>query len=338
MPQQADIPNRDSDGGTLSVREARRSWEGGSEVTRARAEGGGHRRPGETQHLPEAHALCDDAGMPPRAVIILTALALTALALTACGDKPLPAATAEAPAVSDPTTLDAPPFPSDDPPPPPEPSYDPTFGDRVEREALYVVAPVAGGKRLQAASLRFDDGEVWIRSYRPVADELQFADKRVVVTGRPYTNSPYVQSVAGTHFELESIALAPGETPYDPPPTRIPAPPFVEDRASLEARVGLWAHCVGTLTALVPPDDDSPWWGRGVLTLGDGSAVSIDGIAWGDSPPTVEQGTDVTALALVLAPDEPGGTPSLGGNLKLCPGRVERCLMDDDWQRDDGRK
>ncbi len=273
-------------------------------------------------------------GMKP-----LTILTLAFLFNTGCGDKVQPSTPLEPTPVSEPTSIEELPFPDDDAPmPAPEPSYEPTFGEPVEREALYVVAPVAGGKRLQAASLHFDDGEAWIRSYRPVAAELQYAEKRVVVTGRPYTNSPYVQSVAGTHFELDTIALAPGETPYDPIPTRIPAPPFVEDRAALEARVGLWAHCLGTLTSLEAPGDDSPWWGRGVLTLTDGSAVVLDGIPWGESAPDVEQGDQVTALALVLAADQPDGIPSLGGNLRLCTGRVERCLMDDDWQRDEGEK
>lgn len=234
----------------------------------------------------------------------------------------------------EPTTLAEPPS-SDDDAPVPEPSYEPRFGEPVEREALYVVDPVAGGKMLQAASLHFDNGEVWIRSYRPVAAELQYADKRVVVTGRPYHNSPFVQSVAGTHFELESIRLAPGETARDPIPERIPAPPSVENRAALEARVGLWAQCIGTLDSLEAPSDDSPWWGRGTLGLADGSTVVMNSIPYGDGAPQVEQGTTVTALALVLAPEQPGDMPSLGGNLRLCAGRVERCLMDDGWQQFD---
>jgi hypothetical protein len=270
--------------------------------------------------------------MKPRTIITLACL-LTA----GCGDKFHPASPLEPSTVPEPTTLDELPFPDDDAPVP-EPSYEPRFGEPVEREALYVVAPVAGGKRLQAASLHFDDGEVWIRSYRPVAAELQYAEKRVVVTGRPYTNSPYVQSVMGTHFELETITLAPGETAWDPIPERIPAPPAVTDRAAIEARVGLWAHCIGTLTAFEGPSDDSPWWGRGVLTLADGSTVSMDSIPFGDGAPQVEQDSEVTALALIIAPEQPGGNPTLGGNLRLCPGRVERCMMDDDWQRDDGRK
>ena len=261
----------------------------------------------------------------------LAPLALACLILVGCGEKRPPATTPEAMPVTDPTTIDELPLPSDDAPSE-EPDFEPRFGEPVERQALYVVDPVAGGKNLQAASLRFDDGEVWIRSYRPVAAELQYADKRVVVTGRPYTNSPYVQSVMGTHFELTSIALAPGEIAWDPVPERIPAPPVVESRRALEARVGLWAHCVGLLTSLEGPSDESPYWGRGVVELADGSAVSMDAIPLGDGVPLVEPGGTVTVLALVLAPAGEGSLPSLGGPVRICPGRVERCLMDDDWR------
>ncbi len=255
------------------------------------------------------------------------------LATAGCGEKQLPEVEPEVEPMSEPTTIDVLPFPTDDAPME-EPSYEPTYSEPVEREALYVVMPVAGGKALQAASLHFDDGEVWIRSYRPVVEELQYADKRVVVTGRPYENSPYVQSVIGTHFELATIQLAHGETPYDPLPTRIPAPPFVEDRAALEARVGLWAHCVGVLTRLEPPADDRPWWGAGTLRLADGTELGMDAIPYGDGAPQVEQGQEATVLTLVLAPREEGGQPTLGGPVRICAGRVERCLMDDAWQQD----
>ena len=205
-------------------------------------------------------------------------------------------------------------------------SYEPSYGDVVDREGVYVVAPLSGSKRLQSVSLRFDDGEVWVRAYRPIAEELQYADKRVRVRGRPYVNSPLVQSVDATHFELQSIELAPGETAYDPPPTQIPAPPQVEDGAALRARVGLWAHCVGTLEALqAPGEDDAPWWGRGRLRLSDGSEVALRFISWSEGPPALQTGALVTALGPVQLED---GQLALGGPLRLCAGRVARCQMD----------
>jgi len=124
--------------------------------------------------------------------------------------------------------------------------YEPTFGERTEFEALYRIAPSPAGKRLQEVLLVRDDGESWIRSYRPVAEEFQYQEKRVAVSGRPYTNSPYVQSVGGTHFELETIALAPGETPYDPLPTDLPPPPLARTADAARALMGWYAVCVGT--------------------------------------------------------------------------------------------
>lgn len=126
------------------------------------------------------------------------------------------------------------------------PNHEPTFGELTSFEALYRIAPSPAGKRLQEVVLVRDDGESWIRSYRPIAEEFQYQDKRVVVTGRPYTNSPYVQSVGGTHFELQSIELAPGESAYDPLPTELPPPPLARSLEAAQAQAGWYAVCVGT--------------------------------------------------------------------------------------------
>lgn len=127
-----------------------------------------------------------------------------------------------------------------------EPDYEPTFGEPTTFEALYRIAPMPAGKGLQEVVLVRDDGESWIRSYRPIAEEFRYQDKRVVVSGRPYTNSPYVQSVGGTHFELASIELAPGETPYEPMPTELPPPPLARSAQAAKAQTGWYAVCVGT--------------------------------------------------------------------------------------------
>ena len=92
-----------------------------------------------------------------------------------------------------------------------------TYGPHVKVETLYLVEPIPGAKRLQAVLLRLDDGQEWIRSYRPVPEEMQFFEKRVVVQGRTYRPSPLVQHVTGTHFDLESIELAPSEVPHNNP-------------------------------------------------------------------------------------------------------------------------
>ncbi|MCP4807044.1 MAG: hypothetical protein GY913_26640 [Proteobacteria bacterium] len=204
--------------------------------------------------------------------------------------------------------------------------YEPTFGDLVEREALYVVAPFSGGKRLQAVQLVFDDGTSWIRSYRPLISEYEFIDKRVVVTGRPYENSPYVQSVGGTHFEVETIALAPGETAWDSIPTVLPAPPQVRTAAELEARQDLWAHVVGTLSSV----DYDGHTHAAVLVLDDGTSVPFVlfaptsfGPDLRDEDPKTWVGRRITALGRVW---DDAGTRSLG-LANVCEGEVTRCHM-----------
>ena len=125
--------------------------------------------------------------------------------------------------------------------------YKPEYQERVEVSTRYIISPIRGGKRLQGVYLRLDSGEVWIRSYRPIPEEYEFSDKRVVVTGRPYTNSPYVQSVGGVHFELESIRLADGEIPHDPKPLTLLPPPNTASKKEFDEREGRWANCSGTL-------------------------------------------------------------------------------------------
>jgi len=194
--------------------------------------------------------------------------------------------------------------------PTPDP-FAPTFGERVTVEARYRIEPVMGGKRLQAVTLEFDDGESWIRSYRPLRSELKYADKRVVVTGRPYTNSPLVQSVYGTHFELESIELAPGEAPWDPEPTQIPPPPFARSADEARARAGEYAQCRGTA-------------GDGVFRFADGSELPLQAGAWFDE---LAIDGDMTVLAWV---DDDGALHARGA----CPGEQPRCGVTDDNMRD----
>ncbi len=99
----------------------------------------------------------------------------------------------------------------------------------------------------------------------------------------------------------------------------------------------MWAHCVGRLERLEPLED-TPSWGSATVVLADGSAVVLDTVSFGAERPVVQVGDVVTTLGLVLAPEQPGSLPTLGGLVRLCAGRVERCSMDDGWQRDDGRK
>jgi len=195
----------------------------------------------------------------------------------------------------------------------PEPSYEPTFGEPVELDARYVVMPFAGGKHLQAVELQLEGGETWVRSYRPIPEEFAYVDKRVTVTGRPYTNSPYVQSVGGTHFELETIRLADGETAWDPVPSELPAPAQVRTSSEAQARIGLWAHAVGTLAEVSPQDHGH----RGRLTLADGTEIGF----W-----TLEESSLVGSTVTVLGQLREEDGLQMGAT-QICAGEVEACNM-----------
>lgn len=176
--------------------------------------------------------------------------------------------------------------------------FAPIFGERVRREARFVIDPIMGSKRLQAVSLQFDDGDAWILRYRPRPEDLEWVDKRVVVTGRPYENSPEVQSVMATHFELETLELAPGERPHDPIPTELPSPPMVKTPDELAACVGQWVQLVGMLIEVGPMPDVS-FWQRGRVVLADGTAVEVSPLP---EAPSVEIGAVAASGLLVGRP------------------------------------
>ena len=221
---------------------------------------------------------------------------------------PVPGEPDPTPDVLDPVPGEPEPQPDE----PPEDPFAPTFGERVTREAWYRVSPVAGGKRLQAVTLEFDGGEAWIRAYRPLRSELRFVDKRVVIVGRPYWPSPNVQHVAGTHFEVESIELAPGETPWDPEPTLIPPPPFARSADEAKARAGDHAQCRGEAV-------------DGVFHFPDGSSLPMAPL--GSFFDVVLPDGDQTVLAWV---DDDGTLHARAA----CPGEAPRCGMSDDNMRD----
>jgi hypothetical protein len=246
--------------------------------------------------------------MAPWALAAALVAGCTSAAPQASKPKPTPAAEPETPPEDAPTM---------------EPNYEPTYQDPVEVTGIYTVSPVRGGKRLQAGYLLVDGkDETWVVSYRPDPKLFEYIDKRVVVRGRPYTNSPYVQSVGGTHFELQSIELAPGETPYDPKPKTLPAPPRATDEAELRARVGRWVHVVGTLQ--LPPTDEGEMWPTGTLEL-DGQELAVQARGLEERVRPFE-GKQVTVLAHVTEDD---GKLELDIG-KVCAGVVAECEVDRD--------
>ncbi len=209
----------------------------------------------------------------------------------------------------------------------------PTYGDEIELEALFVIDPVAGSKRLQPESLVLASGETWIVAYRPIRSHFPYADRRVVVRGRQYWNPSHVQSVVATHFELQSIELAPGETPHDPPPSELPAPPLIRTLPELEARLGrgLWVHCAGVLESLRDGEEETPWL-AGTFRLEDGTGLPLRGISNQSQRFTELAGKKSTILARITGGDQ--GSPIRLAPATICPGVVDRCGMTLDNTRD----
>lgn len=219
--------------------------------------------------------------------------------------------------------------------PPPDDPYAPTYGETETFTATYLVTPLPGGKRFQPALLKREDGETWIRSYRPIPEEYRFHDREVVVTGRPYWPSHMVQHVSGVHFELDTIALAPGQKP-NPTTDRMPAPPTVISKAGLTARDGAWAMLKGTLTSV--SHDEAEARISAELTLADGAVVhlgplgraSVRAREWAPL-----KGKAVTVLARAMPLE--GGWRVHGG-MHLCAGDAPRCGLDLGERRKAGKK
>ena len=209
----------------------------------------------------------------------------------------------------------------------------PLYGDETELEALFVIDPVAGSKRLQPETLVLETGERWIVAYRPIRSHFRFADKRVVVRGRPYWNPGHVQSVTATHFEVESIELALGETPHDPPPAELPAPPQVRARSELEARLGhgLWVHCVGVVSSLRPSEEDDTLWLEGTFVLADGAEVPLRRISKSRQAFVELVGATSTILARIVGAE---ASQLQLSPATICAGVVDRCQMTLDNTRD----
>lgn len=224
----------------------------------------------------------------------------------------------------------------------PPSAFEPVYGERETFTAVYRVDPIPSGNKLQPVVLVREDGEVWIRAYRPVPGEYRFADKRVVVTGRPYWPGPGVAHLGGTHVEVEKIELAPGETPREGPHDVLPPPPEATTVAAVAARAGLWVRVHGTLAGVVEGEPGGA--GAAEIALADGARIRAEGVTALDLPRwKALVGQEVTVVGRVRPrgdepndPNDPvdtaGAAPakpwSLWGTLAICPGRVSRCGME----------
>ena len=202
--------------------------------------------------------------------------------------------------------------------------FAPTFFADRSVEAILEMDRRAGGKRLQATWLITDD-ESLVVSYRPEPDYYPYVGKRVIVIGKPYTHSPNVQSVGGTHFVITNIILAQGELPYDPPPTELPPAPRVASVAALQAYQGRWVELHGTLEAWTPAPVGKTL-GAATIKVPDGSIEAIT-----HNVTEVERGAEpatwigqAVTLTTFISEDEDRKRPALGRGY-MCAGDVPGC-------------
>ena len=168
--------------------------------------------------------------------------------------------------------------------------------------------------------------QLWAGKTPYVPTEYQFADKTVIVKGRPYTNSPMVQSVGGVHFELKEIRLADGETPHVNQTTSLPIPPKVHTLSEIETRRFLWVHCSGKIydikkenigyTAKLNLSDGTPISFRLTRSSLHKSKLPKDISSWSE--------LEVTVLGRVRSK----GNFDLG-LVRICEGIVDSCPIDD---------
>lgn len=115
---------------------------------------------------------------------------------------------------------------------------------------------VAGGKRSQVTTLTTST-DTYLIGYRPIPKYYAFVEKYVMVEFEEYF--PEGQALSGKHARVKSIALAPDETPHNPTPTALPAPPIITTKAQLLKRIDRWVQFDASIIKSYAPKNDSRW-------------------------------------------------------------------------------
>lgn len=232
-------------------------------------------------------------------------------------------------------------------------------GTVTYEDALFEIDRVAGGKRFQGSWLLLPSGQELLLSYRPMPEYFDLLGKKVVATGKHYSNPPHVQSIGADHFELHDLKIAPGNKPITPKPTELPAPPLVRDEEAFRAMFRRWVQLRGTLLGESKDNDKEDSWIEVVIALEDGTRVhanfykltyqrefaqlegkriSTTGRAWSDQLERWTPGKMLEPLELdpdnleesLIEENKKNQTPEkliIGGNISLCEGDIEGCGM-----------
>ncbi len=192
---------------------------------------------------------------------------------------------------------------------------------------LYSIEPVRphqkGGRR---TAIVLSDGTFLHRAVGVVQDELPFFNKLVKVTGlvTKTASGPHAQGFGGPRVQVEKIELAGGESPIEPAPKVVPAPPLLTSLSTLSGQEGRWVAVNATVDSVLVTT--SPY-GAALLKLSDGGLVDVDGVLESEWKPLV--GTSITVLARVVRDTTAAGRLSLHGAGPPCAGVVPRCGLDD---------
>ncbi len=193
-------------------------------------------------------------------------------------------------------------------------------GMRAVVEGIFEVDPVVQGKKAQLASIVLSDGTRVVRSYSPIQADLPLIGRHVMATGVVTKGppDPMAQAVMAPHVKVESLVLAPGETPITPAPSVVPTPPMASSSAALVPHADRWVVVVGDVDK-VGPSASAPM-SEATLRLSDGSLLLLPFVREKDFAPHL--GKQVTVIGLH---DKSKG---LIGVQQVCAGVVPRCGMD----------
>jgi len=206
------------------------------------------------------------------------------------------------------------------------PRTETTYGEECVLEGRYEVDALPGGKRFQGTWLVLEDGRRFVLSYRPDPKRFGFIHKRVRVRGRPYQPGVDTQHISADHFQVMTMDLAPGETPWPEPPLTIPAPPLVQ-RGDQLAAAPRWVSVAGRLVSVEKVPDE--YFGRAMVRLDDDTAVIVEPVTLSEWDIHIGQVVTVTGPLRRRGEDEePRGYPyELGRPHAVCPGIRPGCGM-----------
>ena len=154
-------------------------------------------------------------------------------------------------------------------------------------------------------------------------EEFCFINKKVEVIGQVFSDAgepSYVQQVMAPHIKnIESITLAPGETPYKNVPREIPPLPIIDNIEKLKKWENRWARLPGTLLE-VKVREDEDIWADARLQLSDKTMVVIEWVPYSRWFPFAGKEVTVT-LRIGIEKEEDGVTFISGGRTDIREGK-----------------